>query len=786
MEKKHIDKIAAVSSPDRREGEPNPRGVGAELPPAHSASPPSSPPATPGSSLTGVSHPPSPEESAFFERNRILEFDCHLLPIKTPEEYFRVLFSRPGESGEDVSFMQATGSVYWGDHHYNAIAYNLIPKQVFDRKTGGYIWKDRAEKFDITRSLSECINLRGPDIVKVISSPILYAGRSRTKERARSIWGIAVDLDKVSTENLRTLIRFIDKFEYTLKPSMIVSSGGGLHLYYLFPKGVGTQTSTVRALQRLKHNMTKNLWNSLFSSDPNPDLHQGIWQGFRVPGTPTKMPKQMVVGFVPEEIPYYTVRELNKWFQPVISELIERDNKPLTEEEIEAVDNNKYLPSKISFKEAKIKWPEWNTDKTAGQWYSNRKLYDWWLNEVIRSGRASKEDFKGTIPLASGRRFYWILALVAYAKKCGIAYEELRTDAYSLLEQFDSLTVDEHNHFTPLDIESALKFYHKTGKDSVARFTKNYIGAKTHYQFKSTKRNGRTREENLIIARTARDVNDRKYDRQWDKNNGRKTAKLQVQLWCMDHPYNCSKTQCAKECTYEVPERDPVTKKHTGRIIEKHLDPHTVAQWWWHENPLTIPESVLRWRHDHPGVENKSLCARDCGITRPTVIKWWNCTAEDARAEFERLKSIQMAGVSAVNAKRAVVDYEQTEEQSSELHNLGAEVNAGYIADEKIAANSMQNTEGYSEENAETIRKTQDNLTDAINYGALNMEKLMRSMGIPEFLIPMLKEELQKQMQTPEFWEEYKKNNPTVDMSKWPSQARAAFEAAVEDNNKKK
>ena len=96
MEKKHIDKIAAVSSPDRREGEPNPRGVGAELPPAHSASPPSSPQATPGSSLTGVSQPPSPEESAFFERNRILEFDCHLLPIQTPEEYFRVLFSSAG------------------------------------------------------------------------------------------------------------------------------------------------------------------------------------------------------------------------------------------------------------------------------------------------------------------------------------------------------------------------------------------------------------------------------------------------------------------------------------------------------------------------------------------------------------------------------------------------------------------------------------------------------------------------------------------------------------------
>ena len=82
MEKKHIDKIAVGSSPDRREGEPNPRGVGAELPPAHSASLPSSPQATPGSSLTGMSQPPSPEESAFFERNR-LRNHCRALRHRT-------------------------------------------------------------------------------------------------------------------------------------------------------------------------------------------------------------------------------------------------------------------------------------------------------------------------------------------------------------------------------------------------------------------------------------------------------------------------------------------------------------------------------------------------------------------------------------------------------------------------------------------------------------------------------------------------------------------------------
>ena len=747
MEGKHIDKIAAPFNPDRREGSPSPQGVGAEPP------------------LRVDGHSGVAADSGFLERNRILEEDYNLVPVTTPEEYFTVLFSRPGEHSADVNFMQATGKAYWGDHHYNAVAYNLIPVQVKSKKTGELVWKDRAEKFDITRDLTECIKLTGPDMVKVISSPILYAGRSRTKERARSIWGIAIDLDAVRTENLHTLIRFIEKLGYIPMPSMIVSSGGGLHLYYLFPKGVGTQTSTVRALQRLKHNMTKNLWNGLFSSDPDPDLHQGIWQGFRVPGTPTKMSGYMVKGFVPEKIPYYTVRELNEWFQPALSELIERDNKPLTEAEIDAVDNNKYLPSEISFEEAKVKWPNWDPDKTAGQWYCHRKLYDWWLNKVIRGGLAYKKDFKGTVPLSSGRRFYWMQSLVAFAKKCGISYEEVRKDAFSLLEQFDSLTEDERNHFTVLDIESALKMYHKTGKDSVARFTRNYIGAKTHYQFQKRKRNGRTREENLIIARTARDVNDRKYKRQWDAHNGRKDAKLKVQMWCLDHPYSCNKTDCAKEL---------------------EISPHTVAKWWWHENPLTIPEAVLLWRHTHPGVTNKSMCARDCGITRPTVIKWWNCTAEDAKAEFDRLKAIQESGLAAINAKKAVDDFEQTDDQSSEFHDLGAAYNAPFVTDSKVAAATMAHTDGYSEQTPETLQNTQEELADAINFGALNMEDLMRSMGVPEFLIPMLKAEFQRQMQTPEFWEKYRKDHPTVDMSKWPQQARAAFDAAVKEHNKKK
>ena len=121
---------------------------------------------------------------------------------------------------------------------------------------------------------------------------------------------------------------------------------------------------------------------------------------------------------------------------------------------------------------------------------------------------------------------------------------------------------------------------------------------------------------------------------------------------------------------------------------------------------------------------------------------------------------------------------------AQELHDIGAAYNTGYVTDRKVAEATMQHVEGYEEQSPETIRETRDELTDAINYGALNMENLMRSMGVPEFLIPMMKDEFARQIQTPEFWEKYKKEHPTVDMSKWPPQAKMAFEDAIKEHKK--
>ena len=46
----------------------------------------------------------------------------------------------------------------------------------------------------------------------------------------------------------------------------------------------------------------------------------------------------------------------------------------------------------------------------------------------------------------------------------------------------------------------------------------------------------------------------------------------------------------------------------------------------WDENNGRKPEidKVQAWRAAHPESKNKSQCARDLGLSRPTVRKWWD------------------------------------------------------------------------------------------------------------------------------------------------------------------
>ena len=151
--------------------------------------------------------------------------------------------------------------------------------------------------------------------------------------------------------------------------------------------------------------------------------------------------------------------------------------------------------------------------------------------------------------------------------KCDIEKNELVEDAYSLLDRMDKLTDDEDNHFTVQDIEDALMGY----KLWYCTFPRNSIKYLTGLEMKENKRNKRLQTTHLKLARSNRDI------------------------LCLDK----------------------------GKVN------------WWEGggrpegSVATVDNSriaslVKKWIDNHPDCHNKSACARDLGLTRPTVRKWWN------------------------------------------------------------------------------------------------------------------------------------------------------------------
>ena len=60
-----------------------------------------------------------------------------------------------------------------------------------------------------------------------------------------------------------------------------------------------------------------------------------------------------------------------------------------------------------------------------------------------------------------GHRFYGIMTLAIYAKKCGIDEDELRRDAFALLRPYDDMSVEDINRFTKDDVVCALEMFNE-------------------------------------------------------------------------------------------------------------------------------------------------------------------------------------------------------------------------------------------------------------------------------------------------------------------------------------
>lgn len=145
-----------------------------------------------------------------------------------------------------------------------------------------------------------------------VTSPVSYRGRNRTAANAYHLWGFCIDLDGVGMDQMHDLLYQIQN-DVLPTPTYLINSGHGFHVYYLLEEPIPLYKHLHRPLNDLKHGLTRIVWNAYTSNiEPEKRQFQGIFQGFRMPGSQSKLGKRYpVVAFrVGEKT---TIETLNRY-----------------------------------------------------------------------------------------------------------------------------------------------------------------------------------------------------------------------------------------------------------------------------------------------------------------------------------------------------------------------------------------------------------------------------------------------------------------------------------------
>ena len=400
----------------------------------------------------------------------------------------------------------------YGDNKYNAIAVEL--------------GEDKIRRYTITDDLDMIDELLQSENF-IIVSPITYVGKSRNSDNARMMYALAIDLDGVNKEiNIIDLFHQVEKVEHLPRPTYTVISGGGLHLYYVFKDPIPLFKNIVQQLTNLKNDLTRKIWNGYVTDLNDKVQYQSIFQGFRLVGGVTKSGSRTKAYKTGEKV---TVEYLNEFVFDSKNQVKEFTYK-----------------SSLTLEEARNKFPEWYErriieQKPRGTWICKRDLYDWWQRRLLE--------------IQEGHRYYGVMCLAIYAKKCGIPEKELEADAFGMVERLDLLTSNEDNHFTREDVLAALELYN----DNYITFPIDTISKLTEIRIDKNKGNGRKLDQHIKMVNSLRVMRRDVLGENEYKNSGRPTVQDKVNQWKREHP-NGKKADCIRE---------------TG------LSKPTVYKWWW-------------------------------------------------------------------------------------------------------------------------------------------------------------------------------------------------------------
>ncbi len=371
-----------------------------------------------------------------------------------------------------------------------------------------------------------------------LCSGLVYRRRENRLENAQRMNALVFDLDGVGVKELRNLfLRFGGDPERVRRlpmPTFLVLSGTGLHLYYFFREPIDLYPNIKIQLKSLKYDLTFRIWEYKATSQIKEIQYQSINQGFRMVGSINDKHGVQLRAF--------------RTGEPVTLDYLNAYAKPENRVDV----SRPFRPSKMTRAEAKEAYPEWyervvvRGEKKRKKWDIAGKvhgedpyaLYHWWLRQI--------GDVKG------GHRYFYMMCLVIYAYKCDVPKSQLKKDLDRVYE--DLQMVAHENVLTKEDISSALEAYDK----EYYNFTISDIEALTDIRIAKNKRNGRSQEQHLRLARGQLAILKEMGESTQGRPAGSGTAQKKVYEWRRQHPDGKP-----KEC-----------------VAETGLSKNTVYKWW--------------------------------------------------------------------------------------------------------------------------------------------------------------------------------------------------------------
>lgn len=404
------------------------------------------------------------------------------------------------------------------DGKYNGIAVLIMKGKGSDKGKD----EEKVKRYTITDELDAIREMAATDRF-CFMSPISYAGKNRSAKNARFMYALTIDLDGISTmKEWECLVEQIENghnmlfFTWGLpKPTYLVASGTGVHIYYVFEKPIPLFKNIVEQLEILKRRLTWQAWTQGASTLREKVQYESLFQGFRVVGTITKTGSRCRAFKVGDKV---TIEYLNKY--------VPEDYRVKTFT----------YKSELTLEEAKKKYPIWYKERVIEgrpkkTWKCKKDLYNWWLRKL-----ESVEE---------GHRYWAIMTLATYAKKCGVPRKELEKDAYGLVPFMNT----KGDSFTEEDVLHALEAY----TDSYVTYPIDTIVERTGIPIQKNKRNGRKQVTHLKIARfTLETMNEDRGEVLQGRPKGSSQQKEIVMEWREQHP-DGKKADCIRDTGLSKP-----------------------------------------------------------------------------------------------------------------------------------------------------------------------------------------------------------------------------------------